>query len=97
MLKIKTEDTAKAIAALYNAAKVQGLGFLQAEDGGMTEEEAQRYVEMADGPPYFDYLKGRVMKVKVEELIDPTLYDRDNGPDAAATALLTAEVDFDYA
>lgn len=40
-------------------------------------------------PLYFDYLKGRVMKIDIApDEIDTRLYNRDNGRDAAEDAIL---------
>ena len=37
---------------------------------------------------YFDYLQGRVMKVRIQgDELDPRLYDRDNGEGAAEQAI----------
>jgi len=56
----------------------------------MTEAEAQTWLR--DTKTYFDYLKGRVMKVTIpgvddEQVLDPRLYDRDNGANAAKNAI----------
>ena len=99
MVNIKGLDKAAVLAALYNRAKIQGLGFLQACDGDMTTEQAQKLLEGEQTPDYpitrrdqyFDYLYGRVMKVNLtsDEELDPRLYDRDNGEGAAAAAIDT--------
>ena len=53
----------------------------------MTVEEAEMHFNDADDG-YFDYLNGRVMKIDLsEDMLDPWLYDRDNGEGAAARAL----------
>jgi hypothetical protein len=78
---IKGLDKAELLAALYNASKVQGLGFLQAIDGQMTKAEAATQLE---SETYFDYLHGKVMKVDLSgDTMQTFLYNRDNGPDAA--------------
>ncbi len=44
-----------------------------------------------NGQYSFDYLYGRVMKIDIRgDVLDPGLYDRDNGPDAAMRALVAA-------
>ena len=81
-------DKAEILRRLYNAARPQGAGFLHYTPEDMTIEEARKYLE--ENAPYtrFDYLGGRVMKVDVGgDELDPRLYDRDNGPGAAAAAL----------
>lgn len=66
------------LAALYNASKPQGLGFLEFDPVPMSEGEAEKLLKYGT---YFDYLKGRVMKVdlKNDDEFDERLYDRDNG------------------
>ena len=85
MIDISKRDKAEVLAALYNAAKPQGMGFLHYTPDPMTKEEA---VALLAKDTYFDYVKGRVMKVDLErDTFDPRLYDRDNGDGAAARAL----------
>lgn len=79
-------DTADVLAALYNAARPQGIGFLHYKPEPMTRDEAKTW--LGNGTTsYFDYLLGRVMKVRISNPLDPTLYDRDNGNGAAARAI----------
>ncbi len=76
-------------AALYNRAKVQGLGFLHATPGDMTEEEAKSILEEFKGDLYFDYFRGRVMKVDLsKDELRTDLYNRDNGFEAAEKAII---------
>ncbi len=79
-MKISIEGLSKGkvLAALYNAAKPQGLGFLHYDPTPMTEAEAD---EILKKTKYFDYLKGRVMKIDLvsDTEIETDLYDRDNG------------------
>jgi hypothetical protein len=85
-------DRANLLAALYNRAQPQGLGFLNYTPEPMSREEAERLIEenKREWPPntgrfqaYFDYLKGRVIKTDVLQFqIDPWLFDRDNGEGA---------------
>jgi len=87
MIDISNHSKAKVLAALYNNSKVQGLGFLQAVSGDMSEEEAHNILRATPGMQ-FDYLKGRVMKVNLSgNQFDPRLYDRDNGEGAAERAI----------
>lgn len=61
----------------------------------MTREEAAEWLakatrEYPNGRTsiYFDYLKGRVMKVELAgDDVDPWLYDRDNGQGAFARVI----------
>lgn len=86
MVDIKGLPKSKVLAYLYNNTHPQGLGFLQFEPKPMTEEEAQKILD--SGVKYFDYLKGRVMKVDIsKDEFDPRLYDRDNYDGAAEAAI----------
>jgi hypothetical protein len=91
MISIKGLDKAAVLAALYNASRVQGIGFLAARPGDMTIDQAR--VELVSsssihGFMYFDYLHGRVMKVDLsKDEFDEGLYDRDLGKGAAWRAL----------
>ncbi len=96
MINIAGLDKAEVLAALYNRAQALGMGLLHYDPTPMTPEEAK---EILDGTicdlspgaknyPFFDYLKGRVMKVNIAgEELDERLYDRDNGTGAAFRAL----------
>lgn len=84
-MNIAGKNKAAILAALYNSSKVQGMGFLQAKGGQMTEPEA---AELLKEGTYFDYLHGKVMKVELSgDELNPRLYDRDNGEGAAERAI----------
>lgn len=84
-MNISGLNKAKVLQALYARARVQGLGILHAEPSGLSDEDATSMVENND---YFDYVRGRVMKVGLGgDDLNPALYDRDNGDGAAAAAL----------
>ncbi len=83
-MKLTMENRAKVLAALYNASHPQGMGMLHFDPTPMTEQEAE---ELLKGQTYFDYLKGRIMKVDLSGAsVDFRLYDRDNGQDAGERA-----------
>ncbi len=85
MIKIPQGKKAEVLAALYNNSRPLGMGFLQADVNDMTTEQAESILK---DQTYFDYLKGRVMKVDLsKEEFDPRLYDRDNGNGAAMIAV----------
>ena len=86
MVNTKGLSKAEVLVALYNASHPQGMGYLFAEDGDMQIAEAQKIVQSQD---YFDYLKGRVLKVDLSNPngFDERLYDRDNGYCAAERAI----------
>ena len=75
----------QVLMALYDGARVQGIGVFQATPGSLTEDEARGLLSETK---YFDYLRGRVMKVQIEgDSLEEGLYDRDNGPGAAEAAI----------
>ena len=90
-MNIANYDKAEVLAALYNRAKVQGIGVFRQPNGNMSKDEAQAILDADqknDRTPYFDYLNGRVMKVNLaRDEVQTALYNRDNGIDAAETVL----------
>ena len=84
-MKIKRGKKAEILTALYNRSKPLGLGFLHFTPEDMTVQEAR---ELLKENTYFDYLKGRVMKIDLSsDKLDPYLYDRDNGAGACERIL----------
>ncbi len=82
MIDISNLSKGKVLAGLYNASKQLGMGLIHFTPEDMTETEGQMLID--NGTTYFDYLKGRVMKVDLSNgAFDPSLYDRDNGEGAA--------------
>lgn len=85
LIDISKFDKADVLRVLYNNSKPQGLGFLQFDPKPMLKEEAAKLLETTT---YFDYLKGRVMKIDLSgDELNPVLYDRDNGKGAAKAAI----------
>lgn len=86
MIDITGIDKANILLALYNNSKPQGFGFLDYDKRPMTYDEAKGLLERQT---YFDYIKGRIMKVDLssDTEFDEWLYDRDNGAGAAKRAL----------
>lgn len=94
MIKFPPENKPAILAALYNASRPQGMGYLEFDPDPMTEKQA---AELLEKTKRFDYLKGRVLKINLEDNeFDPWLYDRDNGNGAAqdAVAHLLTGADF---
>lgn len=87
MVDIKGMNKADVLAALYNHSRPLGMGFLHYDPAPMTREQAQTLLD--GGRAYFDYLKGRVMKVDLrsDEGFDEWGYDRYNGSGAAQRAV----------
>jgi hypothetical protein len=80
-------NKAAVLAALYNASKPQGMGFMHYNPAPMTVEQAQEILDQSPDK-YFDYLAGRVMKTNLSgDELDTWGYDRDNGEGAAAAAI----------
>lgn len=67
------------LAALFNASKQQGMGFMDSRGAQpMSEQDAAAVV--AEQGMYFDYLRGRVMKIDIEgDDIETRLYDNCAG------------------
>lgn len=86
MVSIRGLSKAQVLAALYNHSHPLGMGFIHYTPEDMTEQEAEA---LLDQTYYFDYIKGRVMKVILtsDEEFDERLYDRDNGAGAAQRAV----------
>lgn len=85
MIDISKADKAAVLAALYNNSRPLGMGMLAFTPEEMTRDEA---AELLKSQTYFDYLKGRVMKIDLRgDELRPRLYDRNNGEGAAARAL----------
>lgn len=93
MSKIELQGLTKpeALAALFNAAKPQGLGKLQYNPSHRMDS-VEAGIVLTQGM-YVDYLEGRVIKTdfgKYPDAIDTALYDRDNGKDAGGIAIWRA-------
>lgn len=88
-LNIAGLDRVEVLRALYNAARPQGMGRLMYVPGDMSREDAEELLAEADKfGSYFDYLQGRVMKLKLKgDAISVALYERDNGLGSARAAL----------
>lgn len=86
-MNIQGINKAQILAALFNASRQQGMGFLDKRGSqSMTVEAAKEIID--GGHLYFDYLYGRVMKISLEgDELETRLYDRDNGNGAAEAAI----------
>lgn len=88
-IDISSMNKAEVLMKLFNASKVQGLGFLQGSGNEvMTKEEATDILNQTPSA-YFDYLKGRIMKIDLSgDTMRTEMYNRDNGQGAAERALI---------
>lgn len=69
------------LKTLYDNAKFNGLGMFAFELGDMPITEAIQIMDMYEMKynSYFDYLKGRVLKIDLSgPVLNTYLYDRDN-------------------
>jgi hypothetical protein len=87
-IDISKLDKAEVLAALFNNSRQQGFGLMNASGRNlMSVEEARNILK---DQTYFDYLRGRVMKIDLGgDELSVGLYDRDNGQGAAEAALNT--------
>lgn len=84
-INLNGANKAAVLAALYNASQPMGMGWLNATAAPMTQDEAEKLLKEQT---YFDYLRGRVMKVDLSgDSLEERLYDRDNGHGAAYDAI----------
>ena len=84
-INIAKLDKAAVLCALYDNARPLGMGFLHYTPEPMKLDEAKSLLERQT---YFDYLKGRVMKVDLRgDEVDTWLYDRDNGQGTGQAAI----------
>jgi len=92
-ISIRGLNKAAVLAALYNAAQAQGMGFMQYDPTPMTPDVAAKILEKTTR---FDYLKGRVMKLDLSgDEFAPGLYDRDNGQGTAQKVIDTLKASGD--
>lgn len=91
VIDISNKDKAEVLAALYNYSKPIGMGIVQYDPTPMTVEVARMVLEKMGY--YFDYLKGRTMKVNLEgDTIWVYRYNADNNhPDLAQKAISTCK------
>lgn len=91
MVSIEGLDKSEVLLALYNASRINGMGFLAAVDHYGIEDARKDIEEMKttfNGRLYFDYLHGRVIKTDISgDEFDPYLFDRDNSEGAAEKAI----------
>lgn len=90
-IDVRGIDPAEILRALYRGARAQGMGLLHFAPGDLTLEEARELIAepeaLRPGHARFDYLRGRVIKTKLEDFLKPWLYDRDNGQGAMRAVL----------
>lgn len=82
MVDITGVDLVKFVKAVYDLSVPQGLGFLQATNAPLTDDEAKQYILNHEGRSAvsMDYVRGRACKMHVrrdgEKLVLPdTWYD----------------------
>ena len=98
IIDIKGLNKTAVLVALYNASKAQGSGFRNFDPTPITEEEADKHLELNSRNEgtrhhkiFIDYLKGRIMKIDLaKDNLRVFDYNYDNGPGAAENALKQA-------
>jgi len=78
----------KVLAAPFNAAKPLGLGIIHYKPEHIMDE--QEAAQLLESQQWFDYVEGRLMKVKITPdttELDTWMYNRDNGENAAENAI----------
>ena len=81
-------DLSSVLAALYNAASSGGLGLGQYDPAPMTTKEANQLLKKFGARPYFDFIRGRSMKIGLgDEEINTKWYNVYNGAEAAESAI----------
>jgi len=82
MVDISGMERSQVLAALYNASRPQGAGFMRYTPDPITIEQA---AEMLQRTSDFDYIAGRVMKINLTggDELETRWYNRDNGEGAA--------------
>ena len=92
MLDIKGLDKADVLAALYNASRPAGMGFIQAGFAGpldMTHRQAAEIIAQTSADLSFDYLLGRPLKVDLhEDEFEPRWYDEYKGEPGSAERVI---------
>ena len=86
-ISYKGLDKAEILYNLYICSNPKGLGFFSSlNDEPFTQEKAREVIQYKTS---FDYIDGRPIKVDLssDEGFDATLYNRDNGENAAQEAL----------
>ena len=85
---IRGLSKALVLAAMFNASRPQGMGFISSLSGpdGLDIEAAEKEIAKSLD---FDYLFGRPLKFDLTgDSFDPWGYDRDNGGPGAAQKII---------
>lgn len=84
-IDISNLNKGDVLAALYNASKPLGMGHLCFTPENMMRKEAEGLLKEQT---HFVYIQGRVMKIDLStDILEPWLYDRDNGEGAAQAVI----------
>lgn len=89
MIELKNVDLKKFIQKVYEMSRPQGLGFLAAESGGLSDEDAEAILARDSKgriAASMDYVKGRACKMSVFRE-DGKYYIRDAWYDHTSAAL----------
>lgn len=87
MINISGLNKADILVALFNAADADFSARTGFTPRKLDRRAAQQILDASPNKS-FDYLYGNILKIDLSgEEFDPSLYDRDNGPGAAYTAI----------
>ena len=65
MIDITGSDLVKVAQAVYDLSKPQGMGFLHAKSGGLSDEQAKSLIQEGRIALRMDYVSGRACKMTV--------------------------------
>lgn len=88
-IDISKKDKAEVLAALYNRSRPdEGVGLFYSDPTLMTKEEAAKFLKNTPDKT-FDYIKGRVMKINLQDdILNTALYNRDVGQGVAEMVII---------
>lgn len=87
-MNIQGLELSSVLAALYNAASSGGLALHEYDPAPMSIDEADGLLKQYGSRPYFDYIRGRSMKIGLMgEDVNTKWYNVYNGAEAAEHAI----------
>ena len=88
MIEVTGVNLIEAVKAAYEMSVPLGLGFLHAQPGGLTDDEAESLIDKdARIPVHLDYVKGRACKFLIHRDADGKLWTPERWYDHSASQL----------